>query len=108
MMIDIDCVHPIFRALSERSRLEIVRELLDEPRHVGELVRRTGLGQSLVSHHLKVLREVGIVTSQRRGPFVYYALAEDGVRELMETAGGRRAAARRSRAKGNVKPGGAS
>ena len=77
---------PLFRALAERSRLQIVGELLREPQHVGELVRRTGLGQSLVSHHLKVLRAAGIVVSKRRGPFVYYSLAGNAVRSLLESA----------------------
>jgi DNA-binding transcriptional ArsR family regulator len=77
---------PVFKALAEPSRLKIVGELLHAPRHVGELVRLTGLGQSLVSHHLKVLRAAGVVTSGRRGPFVYYSLAQNGVRGLLESA----------------------
>ena len=83
-MIDIDRLIPMFRALGERSRLLIVSELLDEPRHVGDLVRRTELGQSLVSHHLKVLREAGLVSACRRGPFVYYDLAGPRVRRMVE------------------------
>ncbi len=74
----------MFRALGERSRLLILSELLDEPRHVGDLVRRTELGQSLVSHHLKVLREAGLVSACRRGPFVYYDLAGPHVRRMLE------------------------
>ena len=73
----------MFRALGERSRLCILGELLDEPRHVGELVRRTGLRQSLVSHHLRVLREAGLVVARRRGPFVFYELAGEAVRAML-------------------------
>jgi Predicted transcriptional regulators len=88
MMLDIDGLAPMFRALGERSRLRILGELLDEPRHVGDLVRRTGLRQSLVSHHLKVLREAGLVVARRRGPFVFYELAGDAVRALIAGAAG--------------------
>lgn len=85
-MIDIDQLVPLFRALGDRSRLRILGELLDEPRHVGELVRRTGLGQSLVSHHLKVLRESGFVLARRRGPFVFYELASEAARAVLDGA----------------------
>ena len=88
MMIDIDRLAPMFRALGERSRLLILSELLDEPCHVGELVRRTGLRQSLVSHHLKVLREAGLVVARRRGPFVFYELASDAVRAMLAGSSG--------------------
>lgn len=88
MMIDIDRLAPMFRALGERSRLRILGELLDEPRHVGELVRRTGLRQSLVSHHLRVLREAGLVVARRRGPFVVYELAGDAVRAMLADSAG--------------------
>ncbi len=78
----------MFRALGERSRLRILGELLEEPLHVGELVRRTGLRQSLVSHHLKVLRKAGLVVARRRGPFVFYELSGDAVRAMLAGAAG--------------------
>ncbi|NOZ95688.1 MAG: winged helix-turn-helix transcriptional regulator [Acidobacteria bacterium] len=86
MVIDIERLVLMFRALGERSRLRILGELLDEPRHVGELVRRTGLRQSLVSHHLKVLREAGLVVARRQGPFVFYELSDDAVRSMLASA----------------------
>jgi DNA-binding transcriptional ArsR family regulator len=86
MMIDIERLVPMFRALGDTSRLRILSELMDEPRHVGELVRRTGLRQSLVSHHLKVLREAGLVAARRHGPFVYYELSGNTVRAMLGDA----------------------
>ncbi|NOZ78541.1 MAG: winged helix-turn-helix transcriptional regulator [Acidobacteria bacterium] len=88
MMIDIERLVPVFRALGDASRLRILVELLDEPRHVGALVRRSGLRQSLVSHHLKVLREAGLVAARRRGPFVYYELSGNAVRAMLASAAG--------------------
>ncbi len=86
MMIDIEQLARIFKALGDRSRLRILAELLEEPRHVGALVRRTGLQQSLVSHHLKVLRESDLVVARRRGPFVYYEVASEAVRAVLDGA----------------------
>ena len=40
------------------------------------------VSQSTVSHHLKVLRDAGLVTSERRASWVYYAVVPDALREL--------------------------
>lgn len=48
---------------------------MEGPRHVGELNAELGLEQSLLSHHLKVLRDEGLVVATRDGKAVLYALA---------------------------------
>jgi DNA-binding transcriptional ArsR family regulator len=54
-------------ALSDRNRLFLLRLLLDKPRTVGDLTQVSGLGQSLVSHHLAVLARHGWVAGERQG-----------------------------------------
>jgi DNA-binding transcriptional ArsR family regulator len=49
------------------NRLRIVRRLAGGPASVGELIEHVGLSQPLVSHHLRRLREAGLVVSQRAG-----------------------------------------
>lgn len=73
----------ILRALAEETRLAVLRELMYGPRRVGELNARLSLDQSLLSHHLKVLREAGLVVSRRQGKSVLYQLAP-GVAEASE------------------------
>ena len=67
-----------FRALGDETRLSIVRLLSRAPEvcvcHIGE---GFSLGQPTISHHLKVLREAGVVSSERRGNQIYYSLAPD-------------------------------
>jgi Predicted transcriptional regulators len=46
------------------------------------------LSQPTISHHLKVLRDAGLVESSRRGTWAYYRLVPDAVRELRRTLGG--------------------
>jgi len=68
---------PLFRALGDETRLEIVGLLAarrGKELCACEIEHHFELAQPTVSHHLKVLREAGIVTSQRRGTWVYYAL----------------------------------
>jgi ArsR family transcriptional regulator len=62
-----------FRALGDETRLRLLEILTDGSRTVAELMETTGLGQSLVSHHLGALRQAGLVTARRDGRWVYYS-----------------------------------
>lgn len=68
------CVRRL-KVLADSTRLAVVESLLDGPKRVGELNAALGLDQSLLSHHLKVLREEGLVESTRDGKAVLYRLA---------------------------------
>ena len=48
------------KVLADETRLEVVRQLMKGPQHVGDLNRSLGLEQSLLSHHLRVLRDAGL------------------------------------------------
>jgi ArsR family transcriptional regulator len=65
----------VFRALGEPTRLEIFRLIAAQsaPICVCDVVDRFDLQQPTISHHLKVLREAGLVTVSRRGVWAYYA-----------------------------------
>ncbi len=75
--------HELCSALSDTTRIAILYELVDAPRHVGEIVEAMGLPQGTVSRHLKMLRERGIVRAQREGNRVLYELAETRVIEIL-------------------------
>ena len=65
------------KMLANHTRLAVVRQLLEGPKHVSELNEAVDVEQSLLSHHLKVLREAGLVVSERDGKAVLYSLAPD-------------------------------
>ena len=65
----------LLKVLADETRLAVVRQLIDGPRHVGEINEKLGLEQSLMSHHLKVLRDAGIVIAERDGKAVLYSLS---------------------------------
>lgn len=77
---------PLFRALGDDTRLEIVGLLAGRARElcVCEIENHFDLGQPTVSHHLRILREAGIVTSERRGTWVYYALDAAALEQLRD------------------------
>ena len=63
-----------FNAVAEPRRREIVDALAGGERSVGELVGALGLGQPQVSKHLRVLREVGLVSAREEGRQRFYRL----------------------------------
>jgi ArsR family transcriptional regulator, arsenate/arsenite/antimonite-responsive transcriptional repressor len=74
------------KALGDPIRLELVDVLR---KHAGkvcvcELVPLFELSQPTVSHHLKVLREAGIVGSERQGLWAYYYVRPDALKELSQ------------------------
>lgn len=73
----------VFQALADENRLRIIEVLQQGERCVCDLQSSLGLGQSLLSHHLRVLREAGLVRSRRDGRWVHYALSD----EVLERAG---------------------
>ncbi len=89
----------VLRALSDGMRLRIFRRIAAGrgPVCVCELTDRFPVSQPTVSHHLKVLREAGLVTVSRRGTWSYFAPAPGGLDALRGVLRGldRRARARR-------------
>jgi len=65
-----------FKVLGDPNRLGIVLTIGLGNRSVSEIIDSTGLSQTLVSFHLKVLREARIVKTVRQGPFIFYSLSE--------------------------------
>jgi ArsR family transcriptional regulator, lead/cadmium/zinc/bismuth-responsive transcriptional repressor len=73
----------MFRLLGEPSRLSIVVSCLDGPLSVGEITSRLGLSQSLVSHHLRLLRAARLLKAGRRGKQIFYSIPDCHVREML-------------------------
>ena len=63
------------KVLADETRLAVMELLMDGPQHVGALNESLQIEQSLLSHHLKVLRDAGLVHSERDGKQVLYQLA---------------------------------
>jgi DNA-binding transcriptional ArsR family regulator len=73
----------LLRALGAPVRLAVVAELWHGPRCVADLVTAVGVSQSLVSQHLRVLREAGVVARARHGRRMIYRLADDRMSGLV-------------------------
>ena len=77
----------LFRALSDPTRLEIFTLIAarPEPICVCDIVGQFELRQPTISHHLKVLREAGLVSATRRGTWSYYVAEPRGVAAARRT-----------------------
>ena len=73
----------LFAALADPTRLAIVRQLSECVETCAcDFTDCCNVGQPTVSHHLRVLREAGVVTSERRGQSIYYRLAPETAERL--------------------------
>ena len=70
-----------FKAVGHPVRLQILEllALQSDPVCVCNIESRFSLSQPTISHHLRVLRKAGLVTSERRGTWIYYAVSEEGI-----------------------------
>jgi DNA-binding transcriptional ArsR family regulator len=73
----------IFQTLSDYNRLGIIKFICNKECSVGEIVKATKLSQPLVSHHLRVLKENGILATKRNGPFIYYFIRDKKILEAI-------------------------
>lgn len=77
-----------FQALSDERRLAIVDLLRGGERCVCELTDALDVGQSLLSFHLRTLKDAGLVTDRREGRWAYYALNHESFEQLEAFVGG--------------------
>lgn len=71
------------KGLADPNRLRILLALAQGRKPVGRVVEELGLSQPLVSHHLKELRQAGLLKVEREGPFVFYQIAGPEVLEAL-------------------------
>ncbi len=76
----------LLQALGDPTRLRILSVLGTACVPVGTIVAATGLRQPSVSHHLRVLRDRGIVRAERRGAYVYYCAASEALGSAVAAA----------------------
>lgn len=68
----------LIKLVGEESRLKILCILKQDKHCVCEIMEHLKLSQSLISHHLKDLKDAGIIQDEKRGLYVYYFLTPRG------------------------------
>lgn len=75
----------ICQALGDPKRILILYALYDQPRHVTALANDLGMPQPTVSRHLRVLRERGLVQTERQGTAVVYQTTHERMIDVLDT-----------------------
>ena len=83
-----DSLARLFKLLSDPNRIRILFAIGKAKKSVSEIMNETSLSQTLVSFHLRPLRESGIVAAERQGPFVYYSAPEPVLIDLLLSLAG--------------------
>ena len=74
----------LLKALANAARLQVLCALVEGELSVGQINENVALSQSALSQHLAVLRREGLVSTRRCGQTIYYALAGQAVRQVLE------------------------
>ena len=74
----------VFKVLGDPTRLRILRVLMTQEVCVRDIADELGMGQSAVSHQLRILRDARLVQFRRDGKTVYYSLADAHVFTLLD------------------------
>jgi ArsR family transcriptional regulator len=87
---DAEALADRFKALADPTRVGIINRLAGAAEVcVCDLTAAFDLSQPTISHHLRVLRDVGLVTAAKRGTWSYYRLVPDAVEPLRIALGAR-------------------
>jgi len=86
-LTDVSTIAALFKTLGDESRCTILMSLTHAPELcVCDLSQITGLALPTVSHHLRKLREQGLVTSRREGKLIFYRLEGEDAKTLLQAA----------------------
>lgn len=81
-MSELDAAAELLKAFAHPLRLAIVLEVRHGERCVHELVDALDAGQPLISQHIKILRQAGVLTGHRRGREIAYSITDEHVTHI--------------------------
>lgn len=83
-MARLKTTHDVFSAIGEPKRRQIIEQLALQAQTVNELVDVLNWSQPMVSKHLRVLKEVNIVSEKKRGRYRLYSVRPEELRPIQE------------------------
>ncbi|MEC3964769.1 autorepressor SdpR family transcription factor [Flagellimonas halotolerans] len=76
-------MNSLFKALNDETRREIVELLKEKDMNAGEIAERFQISKPSISHHLDILKQANLVTSEKKGQFVEYSLSTSILEDLL-------------------------
>ena len=87
MTVKYDDDAKIFKALSDEHRIAVMDMLISGEKCACELLEALNIGQSTLSHHMRILCDAGLVIPRKEGKWTYYSLSKAGISKLAEIVG---------------------
>jgi len=75
-------ISEVFKALGDSTRLEIVRLLIGKEMCVCDIMDSFQVSQPTISHHLRTLKQAGLVRDKKEGKWIYYSLDSETFKVL--------------------------
>lgn len=76
-------MNKLFKALNDETRRQIVELLKEKDMNAGEIAERFDISKPSISHHLDILKQADLVSSEKRGQFVEYSLNTTILEDLL-------------------------
>ena len=73
----------LFKALNDETRRQIIELLKDKDMNAGEIADQFNISKPSISHHLDILKRADLITSQKKGQFIVYALNTTILEDLL-------------------------
>lgn len=73
----------VFKALSDKTRREILKLLNDKDMNAGEIAKHFDMSKPSISKHLDVLREAELISSEKKGQFIIYSINTTVIQEVL-------------------------
>ncbi len=74
----------IFKALNDPIRRDILDLLKDKDMSAGDIAEHFNIGKPTISHHLDLLRQAELVTSEKQGQFIIYSISTTVLDEMLQ------------------------
>ena len=81
---ELEDIADFFKVFGDNTRLKIMIALLQSELCVQDIADALSMTQSAISHQLKVLKQQDLVKTRRAGKTIYYSLADDHVRSIID------------------------
>jgi DNA-binding transcriptional ArsR family regulator len=77
-------MNTVFKALNDKTRRDILELLKDGDKTAGEIADHFQFSKPTISHHLDLLKQAELLTSEKKGQFIYYSLNTTVVDDLLK------------------------
>lgn len=77
-------MNKLFKALNDPIRRDILKHLREKDLTAGEIADLFDISKPSISHHLEILRNAGLVNSEKKGQFIYYSIETTVLDDMLE------------------------